>query len=173
MRSARYQSSLWARSQCVAHGTWDVDDERKNGHDDECLERTGTHQFGWISLVDWLTLHRTGDFFPHFGQVPNATGGGIWQFVGPTGLFRVIQNPHTLARSSRWNYVQGLPYHFKKASKGMVQQAYPKLCLHLQGVEWTLCHALHQGTKTQKILSGHTKHYAIGRWKPKVIRNPF
>jgi len=27
--------------------------------------------------------------------------------------------------------------------------------------------------KTQKILSGHTKHYATGGWKPKVIHNPF
>ena len=91
----------------------------------------------------------------------------------PTRPFGVVQNPHALARSSRWNNVQDLPYYFERASKGMVQQTYPKLYLHLQGVEWTLCHALHQGTKIQKILSGHTKYYVVGRWKPNVIRNLF
>ena len=40
---------------------------------------------------------------------------------------------------------------------------FKELSGHYVMVEWTLCHALHQGTKTQKILSSHTKHYATGR----------
>ena len=40
---------------------------------------------------------------------------------------------------------------------------FKELSGHYVMVEWTLCHALHQGTKTQKILSSHTKHYAAGR----------
>ena len=59
--------------------------------------------------------------------------------------------------------LKGLPYHTEAANKGLVQQTYPEHCLNLQRVELTLCHTLHQGKKTQKILSGHTKHYTAGR----------
>ena len=55
----------WRR--CVAHGIGDVDDERKDGHDDEFLERTGIHQLGRTSLTDRLTFLRAGDFLPPFG----------------------------------------------------------------------------------------------------------
>ena len=81
------------------HGRRDADNERKDGHDDECPERTGIHQLGQTSHQ--LTLYRTSDFLPLSNQVLNATGGGIWRFMGPTGPFGVIQNPHALVRSSR------------------------------------------------------------------------
>ena len=56
------------------HGIEDVDDERKDGHDDECLERAGIHQLGQTSPTDRLTLHHASDFLPPSGQVSNAAG---------------------------------------------------------------------------------------------------
>ena len=49
------------------HGIGDVDDERKDGHDDECLERVGIHQLGRTSPTERLTLHRANDFLPLSG----------------------------------------------------------------------------------------------------------
>ena len=59
------------------HGTRDTDDERKDGHDDECLERKGIHQLGRTSPANQLTLYRVSDFLPPFGQLLNAISGGI------------------------------------------------------------------------------------------------
>ena len=51
----------------MVHGIGDVDDERKDGHDDECLERAGIHQLGRTSPTERLTLHRANDFLPPSG----------------------------------------------------------------------------------------------------------
>ena len=65
----------WKSAHCAWHG--DVDDERRDGHDDECPKGICIHQLGRTSPADRLTLHRAGDFLPSSGQVPNAISGGI------------------------------------------------------------------------------------------------
>ena len=54
----------------------------------------------------------------------------------------------------------------------MVQQAYPKHSLHLQGIKWALCYTLHWRAKTQTVLHSHTKHQTTRRRKLEVVRHP-